>query len=202
MLTSAIFKPGKCMRGLLQMKHPARRALLAVGAVSFLYIVTSAVLAVAGAAPTAPVFFGMDVGNYYFWQMIFVLPLILTAWLLSSGVLFLPGKRKSCGPGFGGTAALGAVTLSALLVVVWVPTAVYAVFMALGMGQEEWVTILSVRGPWQTAFLFWYAGAAIRAVHDFVLAARLVRNRSGLDALLAGAGAAAVAIGAYVALIR
>jgi hypothetical protein len=202
MLTSAIFKPGKCMRGLLQMKHPARRALLAVGAVSFLYIVTSAVLAVAGAAPTAPVFFGMDAGNYYFWQMIFVLPLILTVSLLSSGVLFLPGKRKSGGPGFGGTAALAAVTLSALLVVVWVPTAVYAVFMALGMGQGEWVTILSVRGPWQTAFLFWYAGAAIRAVHDFVLAARLVRNRSGMDALLAGAGAAAVAIGAYVVFVR
>lgn len=202
MLTSAIFKPGKTMRGLLQMKHPARRALLAIGAVGFLYIVTSGVLAVAGAAPTAPIFFGMDVGNYYFWQMIFVLPLILAVSLLSAGVLFLPGKRKSGGPDFGGTMALAAVILSALLVVVWVPTAVYAVFMALGMGQGEWVTILSVRGPWQTAFLFWYAGAAIRAVHDFVLAARLVRNRSGVDALLAGAGAAAVAIGAYVAFIR
>jgi hypothetical protein len=31
MLTGAIFKPGKCMHGLLKMQHPARRAMLAVG---------------------------------------------------------------------------------------------------------------------------------------------------------------------------
>jgi len=202
MLTSAIFRPGKTMRGLLKTKHPARRALLAVGAAGFLYIVTSAVLAVAGAAPTAPVFFGMDVGNYYFWQMIFVLPLVLAVWLVTAGVLFFLGKRKSGGPGFGETAALAGVTLGALFVVAWVPTAVYAAFLALGMGQQEWVTILSVPGPWQTVFLVWYAGAAVRAVRDFVLTARLVRNRSGVGALLAGAVAAVVAIGAYIIFIR
>lgn len=201
-LTSAIFKPGKCMRGLLQMKHPARRALLAFGAVGFLYIVTSAVLAVAGAAPTAPVFFGMGVGNYYFWQMVFVLPMILAAWLVSAGVIRLLNGREKDGPSFGGTAALAGIALSSALFLAWVPSAVEAAFMAFGMGQGEWVGLLSSPGPWQTAYLVFYAVAAALVLRNFMLAARLLRKRPGLGALMAGLAAAAVPIGAYVAFIR
>ena len=94
MLTSAIFKPGKPMRGLLKMQHPERRALLAVGGVGVLYLITSAILGFAGAAPTAPVFFGMDVDNYYFWQMIFVLPMILATWLVSAVVIRVLERRE------------------------------------------------------------------------------------------------------------
>jgi hypothetical protein len=202
MLTSAIFKPGKCMRGLLKMKHPIRRASLALGGVGFLYIVTSAVLAVTGASPTAPVFFGMDVDNYYAWQMVFVLPMILAACLASAGILRLLGGREKDGPGFGGTAALAGVALSAALFVAWVPSAVEAAFMAFGMGQGEWVGLLSNPGPWQTAYLVFYAVAAALALRNFMLAARLLRKRPGLGALVAGIVAAAVAIAAYVALIR
>jgi len=201
-LTSAIFKPGKTMRELLKMKHPGRRALLAVGAVGFLYIVTSAVLAVAGASPTAPVFFGMDVDNYYFWQMIFVLPLILAAWLVTAGVIRILDRREKDRPGFGGTAALAGVALSSALFLSWIPSAVEAGFMAFGMGQGEWVGLLSKPGPWQTAYLVFYAVAAALALRNFMLAARLLQRKSGLGAVLAGLSAAAVAIGAFVALVR
>jgi hypothetical protein len=202
MLTSAIFKPGKTMRKLLGSPRSGRRAALLVVGVGVLYSVASAVLAVAGAVPTAPVFFGMDVDNYYFWQMIFVLPLILGVWLLASGFLVFPGKRKNGGPGFGGTAGLAAVTLGVLLVVAWVPIAVFAVFMALGMGQSEWVGLLSNPGPWQTAYFVFYAVAAALAIRNFMFAARLLRKKSGLGAVMAGLAAAAVATGAYIVFIR
>lgn len=202
MLTSAIFKPGKTMRGLLKMQHPARRAILAVGGVGFLYIITSAILAFAGAVPTAPVFFGMDVDNYYFWQMIFVLPMILAAWLVSAGVIRVREWREKDRPGFGGTAALAGVALSSALFLAWIPSAVEAAFMAFGMGQGEWVGLLSNPGPWQTAYLVFYAVAAALALRNFMLAARLLRKKSGLGAVMAGFAAAAVAIGAYVAFIR
>jgi len=202
MLTSAIFKPGKTMRGLLKVKHPARPALLAVGAVSFLYIVTSAVLAVAGAAPTAPVFFGMDVDNYYFWQMIFVLPLTLAAWLVSAGIIRILDRREKDRPGFGGTAALAGVALSSALFLAWIPSSVEAAFMAFGMGQGEWVDLFSNPGPWQTAYIVFYAAAAALALRNFMLAARILRKKPGAGAIIAGLAASAVAIGAFVALIR
>jgi hypothetical protein len=202
MLTSAIFKPGKTMRGLLKVKHPARRAILAVGGVGFLYIITSAALAVAGAAPTAPVFFGMDVDNYYFWQMIFVLPLILAAWLVSAGVIRILDRREKDRPGFGGTAALAGVALSSALFLAWIPSAVEAAFLALGMGQGEWVDLFSNPGPWQTAYLVFYAIAAALVLRNFLFAARILRKKPGAGAIIAGIAAAAVAVGVFIAFIR
>jgi len=202
MLTSAIFKPGKTMRGLLKVKHPARRAILAVGGVGFLYIITSAALAVAGAAPTAPVFFGMDVDNYYFWQMIFVLPMILAAWLVSAGVIRILDRREKDRPGFGGTAALAGVALSSALFLAWIPSAAEAAFLALGMGQGEWVDLFSDPGPWQTAYIVFYAIAAALVLRNFLLAARILRKKPGAGAIIAGIAAAAVAVGVFIAFIR
>ncbi|MBE3109468.1 MAG: hypothetical protein IMZ46_02980 [Acidobacteria bacterium] len=202
MLTSAIFKPGKTMRELLKMKHPARRAILAVGGVGFLYVITSAILAVTGAVPTAPVFFGRDVDNYYFWQMIFVLPMILAGWLVAAGVIRVLERREKDRPGFCGTAALAGVALSSSLFLAWIPSAVEAAFMAFGMGQGEWVGLFSNSGPGQTAYLVFYAAAAALALRNFTLAARLLRKKSGLGAVMAGLAAAALAIGAFVAFMR
>ncbi len=202
MLTSAIFKPGQTMRGLLKMKHPARRAILAVGGVGFLYIITSATLAVTGAVPTAPIFFGMGTDNYYFWQMIFVLPMILAVWLVVAGVIHALGRREKGGTDFCGTAALAGVALSSSLFLACIPSSVEAAFMAFGMGQGEWVGILSQPGIWQTTYLVFYAVAAALALRNFTLAARLLRKKSGLGAVMAGLAAAALAIGAFVAFIR
>ncbi len=199
---STFFKPGKAMREPLKARHPARRTVLLLGGVVVLYIVTSVVLGFTGAVPTAPVLVGIAAENYYFWQIIFILPVILAAWLISAGVLRDPGRREKGGTDFGGTAAVAGVALGLPLFLAWVPSAVEAAFMALGMGQGEWVGLLSNPGPWQTFYLIFYAAAAALALHNFILAARLVRKGSRLSAILTGAAAASVAIGAYILLIR
>lgn len=198
-MTSTLFKPGQAKHGFLKDRHSVRRAALFVGGVGLLYIITSAILAVTGAVPTAPVLFGMDVENYYFWQMVFVLPLIMAVWLIASAILRVVGKRET-----GGTVALAEAAWAwrGPLIVAWIPSAVEAVFMALGMGQGEWVGILSRPGVWQTSYLVFYAGAAALAVRNFILAARMRRKNPGLGEFAAGIAAAAVTIGAYLAFIR
>jgi hypothetical protein len=198
----ALLRPDKALDGLLKARHPVRGAGLSVVAVGLLYSLSSAVLALAGAVPTAPVLFGLDVNNYYFWQMAFGVPWALSTWLLGAGIFRLFGGRREGGPGFAAAAALTGFIWSSLLVVAWVPNGIYAVFTALGMGQAEWVGILSRPGIWQTAYLAFYAGAAMLALRDFILAARIVRKGSWLGAVPAGVAAAAVAVGAYVAFIR
>lgn len=198
----ALVRPDKALEGLIKAKHPVRGAGLSVAGAGVLYGITSAVLAMAGAVPTAPVFFGMDVDNYYFWQMLLALPWALATWLLTAGILRLLGGRRKNGPGSAATTALTGIIWSGLLVVAWVPAGIYAVLMALGMGQEEWVGLLSQPGVWQTAYLVFYAGAAGLAVRGFILAARLGWKKPGLTTIIGGMAAAAVAIGAYVALIR
>lgn len=180
-------------------KHPVRAAAVLLTGVAVLYIVTSAVLGASGAVPTAPVFFGLDVDNYYFWQMVFILPLVFAVWVLASGVLLATRKK-----GFARSAVLveAASAWGVPLIVAWAPSAAQAVFMALGMGQEEWVGILSEPGVWQTIYLGFFLAAGVYGIRDFVLAARLVHKKSWTAAVLTGGAASVVAIAAFVAFVR
>jgi hypothetical protein len=180
-------------------RHPMRSAALFLGLAGAAYAVTAAVLAVAGAVPTAPVVAGLDVDNYYAVQILFVLPLIYAVWVLTSGVLLALGTR-------GGHRSHVLVAASRAwgwpLLLAWVPSAVQAGFTALGMDQAEWVGILSDPGFWQTLYIGIYAAAAAWAVARFVLAARSIHKKSWRAAILTGLAAAAVAIGIFVLFVR
>lgn len=180
-------------------RHPMRRAALALGLVSLAYALTSFVLALAGAVPLAPVVAGIDVDNYYFYQILFILPLVLAVWVLSSGVLLALGT-KGCHRS--DVLAKASRACGRPLLLAWVPSAIEALFAALGMGQQEWVDILSNPGLWQVQYLSVYAAAGIWAVAGFVGVARSIHNRSWPMAILTGVAAAAVAVSLYVLFVR
>ncbi len=190
---------GKARHRFLKGRHPLGRAAIFLSGVGSLYIVSSAVLALAGAVPTAPVVAGADVDNYYFWQMIFIVPLVLAVWVLAAGVLLVFARK---GSGRSAVLAEAAWAWGVPLLFAWVPSAVQAIFMALGMGQEEWVGILSEPGVWQSIYLGFFLVAAVYGVRDFVQAARLVHKKSWPAAVLTGGAASVVAIAAYVAFVR
>lgn len=195
----AVLKAWKHRSRSAKEKHSLRRAALRLCAVGGLYAAASAVLAVAGAVPAAPVIAGMGVDNYYAWQILFVLPLIVAAWILASGVILALGEkgaRKSAVLAGTARAFIGP------LFAAWVPMAVEAAFMALGMRQEEWVGILSEPGFWQALYIAVYAGAASGAVLRSVLVARTVHKRSWPAAVLTGLAAAVLAVGAHALFIR
>jgi len=195
----ALFNGKKARHPFFKSKHPVRRAALLLAGVSVLYIVASAVLGASGAVPTAPVFFGLDADNYYFWQMVFILPLAFAVWVLAAGVLLATGKR---GCARSAVLAEAALAWGVPLLIAWVPSAVQAAFMALGMGQEEWVGILSEPGVWQAVYLGFFLIAGVWAVGDFIWAARNVHKTSWPAAVLTGVAAFALAAAAYVAFIR
>lgn len=180
-------------------KRSVRAAAVLLAGVAVLYVLSSAVLGASGAVPTAPIFFGLDADNYYFWQMIFILPLVFAVWGLASAILTAFGKK-----GLDRRAVLvdAAMTWEVALLFAWVPSAVQAGFMALGMAQEEWVGILSEPGLWQTVYLGFYLVAAVYGTWDLVQAARIVHAKSWPAALLRGIAAAAAAILAFVAFVR
>jgi hypothetical protein len=128
--------------------------------------------------------------------------LIIAVWILTSGLIRADGKSGQAGGTPGASLALASVALSSPLLLAWMPSAVEAVFMVLGMGQGEWVGLLSKPGPWQTAYLVIYAVAAALALRNFILAARLLRKKPGRSAVLAGVAAAIVATCTYLVLIR
>jgi hypothetical protein len=176
-----------------------RRAAILLGLAGLAYASSSALLAVAGSVPTAPVIPGMDVDNYYAWQIVFILPLVFAVWVLSSGVLLALGTR---GGHRSDVLANASRAWGGALFLAWVPSAVEAAFAALGMGQQEWVDILSAPGISQTLYFAVYAAAAGWAVWRFVRAARSIHKRSWPAAVSTGLAASAVALGAYLLLVR
>jgi len=180
-------------------RHPMRQAGLLLGLVGAAYVASSVVLALAGNVPTAPVIAGLDVDNYYAYQALFMVPLVLAVWILASGVLLALGTR---GLHRSHVLVKAARAWGGPLLLAWLPSAVEAGFAALGMGQAEWVGLLSDPGPWQTLYLGFYTAAAVWAVVRFVLAARSIHRKSWPAAVLTGLAAAALAVGAFVLFVR
>lgn len=176
-----------------------RGAALFLGLGALAYAASSVVLALAGAVPLAPVVAGLDVDNYYAWQVLFILPLVLAVWVLSSGVLLALGRR---GVHRSDVLAKASRAWGGPLLLAWAPSAVQAIFAALGMGQAEWVDILSKPGVAQTLFLAVYAAAAGWAASRFVRTARSIHKTSWPAAVMTGLAAAVVAIGAYMLFVR
>jgi hypothetical protein len=198
-MKSGMFRKMKARLRTFRKRHPMRRAAFCLVAVALAYASSSLVLALAGAVPLAPVVAGLDVDNYYAYQIFFILPLVLAVWVLSAGVLLALGTR---GVHRSDVLAGASQAWGGPLLLAWVPSAVEAVFAALGMGQAEWVDILSKPGLWQALYLGLYAAAAAWAVWRFVAVARSIHKRSWPSAVLTGLAAAAVAIGAFVLLVR
>jgi hypothetical protein len=180
-------------------RHPLRRAALFLGAVGGAYAASSVVLALTGAVPAAPTIAGLDIDNYYAYQALFAVPLVFAVWVLTSGVLLALGTR---GLHRGHVLVTASRAWGAPLLLAWVPSAVEAAFAALGMGQAEWVDILSGPGIWQTLYFGFYAAAALAAAVRFVLAARDIHKKSWPAAVLTGLTAAALALGAFALIVR
>jgi hypothetical protein len=193
------FRNLKSRQRTFKKRHPLRGAALFLGLAGLAYALSSALLVLAGSVPAAPVIAGMDVDNYYAWQIVFILPLIFAVWVLASGVLLALGTR---GCHRSDVLVKASRAWGAPLIVAWVPLAVESGFAALGMGQAEWVDILSVPGVWQTLYLGIYAAAALWAVAKFVLAARTIHKKSWPSAILTGLAASAVAIGIFLLFVR
>ena len=199
-----VFSPFKSMKRLLGETHPIRLAAGAVVFVGVLYVLTSAVMALVGAIPLASVLILIPPENYYFWQMVLVLPCVLLAWILVSGLIQILGRHARGRPAFEKTAAASGIALAASLFVAWFPAAFVAFFLALGMSQQELVDLLSQPGVWQSFYVALYVLAAAAAVVLLTLAAWQGRaKKTGrFRVVVAGGLAAAVAVGLFVLFVR
>jgi hypothetical protein len=180
-------------------RHPLRSSAVYLGLIGLAYALYSAVLALAGDVPTAPVVAGIDPDNYYAWQILFILPLFYAVWILASGVLLALGT-KGCHRSE--VLVRASRAWGGPLLIAWLPSAVRAGFAALGLGQAEWVDILSPPGLWQTLYLAVCGAAGLWAVWKFIRAARTIHKKSWPGAVATGLAASVVAIGVFVLFVR
>jgi len=152
-LFGTIFLPRRAFGRLMADPRPARRGFQAVLLAGFLWLLTTAAVAVTGGVPMAPIFLSVRAENYHFWQMLFILPLFVLIWVFASVLVHLLGRGTRKGGSLRRTLAIFGFSLAGPIILLWVPQTTIAVFYGLGMGQQEMVDILSEPGPGQTLFL-------------------------------------------------
>jgi Yip1 domain len=197
-----IFGPRRAFRRLMDDARPFGRGFRTVVVAGILCSLTAAVLAVTGAVPMAPIFFPLRTENYYFWQMLFTLPMLLTVWIVTSMVVHALGGGRKRGGSLKKTLAIVGFAQAAPILLVWVVQTVIAVFYGLGMGQQEMVDILSAPSTSQTVFL---AVLGVAIAWSFVLAclaASVSQKVKWAYALFLGVLAEVLFVGPVVFLLR
>lgn len=118
------------------------------------FALTSLAQAATGNFPAIPLVLPLSLDNYFFWQMILILPWLLLSWFLVSltaKMIFLTFGAR--GVSFRQLSASLALSFYPFLFWLWLPHLITAIFYLLGMSQKEWVDLLSEPGWFQTVYL-------------------------------------------------
>lgn len=197
----SIISPKRTIDIYLASNTPIGRSCRGLLLTGLLYVFSSFVLGVAGAVPYTPCFIPFSQENYYFWQMIFLLPFVFGLWFLAGGVIyFFTGRKKHVSA----TRIMTAISIPIMtsFKIAWLPAAVEAFFMSLGMSQEEYVEILSVPGLWQGILIGIYLLAAFFLASTMVVAVRKSAKVSLRSSVVSGMIAAVAIIAGYMLFIR
>jgi len=197
-----ILLPPLAFRRLLADARALGRGFRVVILAGLLHAATSFARAASGAVPMAPTWVKITEYNYLIWQMIFVLPALLLLWVLAAGLIQLLGRRGQKSAAFEATAGLTGYAVGLPLLLLWIPQAIGAGLMLLGMTQAEWVEILSRPGSSQTLFIGVHVLAAIWAFLLLTFTAKLAQKLPWWRALLTGLVVALIAAVFFFALVR
>jgi hypothetical protein len=198
----SVFVPGRAFRRLRDDAHPFGRGFRIVFLTAVLCALTALALAASGAVPMAPIFIPVRTENYYFWQALFTLPLLLVTWAVTSVVVHVLGGGRKKGGSLKKTLGLFGFAQALPLLLVWVAQTVIAVFYGLGMGQQEMVDILSTPSSVQTAFLAVFGVALAWSFILACLAASVSQKVHWAYALFLGILAEALFVGPVAFLLR
>lgn len=157
----AAVRPGRTFPQLRAEPKPLRKTVWMVLLTGVLYALTAAGFGLAGSLPMVPLFIPLAPENYHFWEMAFILPLVVIGWLLVSAAAKALGWVLGGKGSFRATAASLALAWSIPLLFVWLFETAIAVLMLLGLGQREFVDLVSAPGPWQAVFLGYHVLGAV-----------------------------------------
>src|SRR5205085_1882371 len=93
---AAIAHPAQALEtffsGCLLVAHPMRRALAWIAALGVAYAVAILLLAIGGDTPDTAPWLAIPVSTYFYWEALFIAPVIVGACLLAAAVAYLGGR--------------------------------------------------------------------------------------------------------------
>jgi hypothetical protein len=198
----AISRPVRAFSALSSDPKRFRRGLRMTLFAGFLYAASAALLGTGGARLTAPAMIPFPPENYYFFQMIFALPLFAVLWLLSSTlghvlavILGGRGSWKTAAAGLGFALALPSL-------MIWIPQTIFGVLLHTGMPQAEFMDLFARPGGLQTAGWIYHGLALAWMVRLSAAAIRAGRTLSAPKALCSAVVTTAAFAAGFLVFIR
>jgi hypothetical protein len=146
-----VLHPRQTFTRLLQEPAGLGLALFAMALVTFAYAVGLYLLALGGAQPTLTPWITIPLEDYYRWQAVFWVPLMLLSWVLAGGTVHLLAKLFRGSGTFEGTLALFGFAIATPTVVTLIPDALTGLLSTIGLlNQEQWGQAITTPGslPW------------------------------------------------------
>ena len=197
-----IFSPGRTFSALGSDPKRFRRGLRMVILTGFLYAAAAGLLGAGGALVTAPAIIPLPLENYYFFQMIFALPLFAVLWLLSSTLGHVLASILG-GRGSWKTAAAGSGFAFALpCLMIWIPQTIFGILLHTGMPQAEFMDIFARPGGLQTAGWIYHGLALAWMARLSAAALRAGRSLSKPKTLCSAVVATAAFAAGFLVFIR
>ncbi|MBU2009780.1 MAG: YIP1 family protein [Chloroflexi bacterium] len=171
-----ITRPRNTFVRLLADSRRYRYGLISMLAIVTLYTLAILLLELADADITIPAWLAIPAENYYFWEVFFIAPVMILAWILAAGVVQVLGR---C---FGGDGEyedvftlLGfgiAVPTYTTLIADW---ATALLFLSGAISQTKWLQLTS-HGFWQVFVLGYLGAQLIWLIALFCIAAATVHK--------------------------
>jgi hypothetical protein len=182
----------------------ARNAYLLLGFVAAGYSLGVALpLAVAGAMPMPDPYLRIANADYFMWGTFFYGPVIVTAWLLAAGVMYIVAAALHSAPDFRDLLRLSAFATGIGTLGTLLPDLVTSPLRAMGIIDEQaWELSVAGHGAWFVFLWFWMAVYLALFLTAYPIAVRLATRLDWPPALLTGVVGYAVFQGFEYVFIR
>jgi hypothetical protein len=188
---SAIVHPAGAMETFFSRRlaaaHPLRRACVWIAALGVAYAIAILFLALGGDTPGTAPWLAIPVATYFYWEALFIAPVIVGACLLAAAIAYLGG----CALGGEGTfdATLVVIAYATVISTLFtlIPDLVQGVITTLGFADGlSWAQALTHPSP-ALAFVWFYIGLyAVAFLVLYPFAVRSALRLTGWRAIAAG----------------
>jgi hypothetical protein len=181
------------LRRRLAAPRPLRAGIIALGATSAAYALCILLLAVGGAKPGPAPWLAIPVDTYFWWEALFIGPVIFFAGIMAAGVLHLAAKAFGGTGTFEATLALLGFAVAISTTATLIPDTVVGLALCAGLVDPAWWADAIAR-PTPTLAVIWIYLLLYIALFltTFPAVARVAHGLARGPALLVGWSAFAV----------
>lgn len=170
-LLGTVIKPNDTFNRLVSDSKKLTQSFGAILLIGVLYTLTVIGLAVVRADISAQAWGSIPADEYYCWEILFAMPVVILGWIMAAGIAQLMSKWFGGSGTFEGALAVLGFAVTIPMFVTWIPETIGTILILSGvMSHTDWIEMTSTPGFWQVFGLAYQLAAVAWYVFLFPVA--------------------------------